>query len=177
MYFFLFTDNKIVIPESLAIQLANSSEVSPENFIKILLRTYESRGDKNVVVKQIHFSSKTTPSETNETALTPTSHQMISQMTTSATDAFFKSTPISTIPPFVDTSASNPLPNNFRNRTHQLLEALHPPRLIASEHISIPTYGDDEEDTEEIEDRDYEGSGLPSELNTYAMNGTNNHIN
>lgn len=40
---FLFADTpkKIVIPESLAIQLANSSEISAENFFKNIFRRYQ----------------------------------------------------------------------------------------------------------------------------------------
>lgn len=54
------TDNKIVIPESIAIRLANSSEVTAENFLKHFLKLYQTQknDDPTVEIKEMKSKQK-----------------------------------------------------------------------------------------------------------------------
>lgn len=59
-FLLLFIDNKIVIPESIAIRLANSSEVTAENFFKHFLKLYQTQksDDPMIEIKEMKTMPK-----------------------------------------------------------------------------------------------------------------------
>lgn len=181
-------DNKIVIPESLAIQLANSSEVSAETFLKILVQTYESQkrhprkqSEKMVVVKELNeppllkiFNTHLVqpadllrnPSSSSQTPITPSAiidatHTIANTEATIISDS--NASPESVTVPF----QSSTVARTMHERT-QLLDALQASRLVAApnaKHTNFlqQRYGEDDDDLDDgddgDEDADYEGSG------------------
>lgn len=173
------TDNKIVVPESLAIQLANSSEVSAENFLKILLRTYElqknhpqRQSEKMVVVKELNeppFLSITKPPLTsdptdNRLHRTSSLKSISSKIVKVTTTEEASTSDLTTTSSESTTMESSTLARTLNDRPHIIMDALQPSRLIGNQHLNlIQTFSEDDDDDDDLDDGDdgenYEGSG------------------
>ncbi|KAG4080025.1 hypothetical protein HA402_006337 [Bradysia odoriphaga] len=125
-------DNKIVIPESMAVRLANSTEVTAENFFKNFLKLYQTQklDDPMIEIKEM----KTKPKLAK--------HVLINALNPRLTKAAYQlPTTVSTSAESMDTGYSTPAASS------------------TIDFLPNQDDDDDDDDTETDSEPDYESSG------------------